>query len=155
MFTLRATARIRQPDGKLSDLRRTVGALVKFYFPGNHRKEARRIRSGALVRPGMSATDRAKPKPTSVAGRGPAEPPHCRSGGAPWRSAPDFGIAIGERNLEAAIVRARPSGATLDRNDDHPDFRNRPAAEWGAELLQVCHRGGRDSSGGHGAAAPQ
>jgi len=35
MFTLRATARLRQPDGKLSDLRRTVAALVKFYFPGN------------------------------------------------------------------------------------------------------------------------
>jgi general secretion pathway protein K len=35
MFTLRATARLRQPDGKLSDLRRTVGALVKIYFPGN------------------------------------------------------------------------------------------------------------------------
>lgn len=35
MFTLRATARLRQPDGKLSDLRRTVAALVKFYFAGN------------------------------------------------------------------------------------------------------------------------
>ena len=35
MFTLRATARLRQPDGKLSDLRRTVGALVKFFFAGN------------------------------------------------------------------------------------------------------------------------
>jgi general secretion pathway protein K len=35
MYTLRATARLRQPDGKLSDLRRTVGALVKFYYPGN------------------------------------------------------------------------------------------------------------------------
>jgi general secretion pathway protein K len=35
MFTLRATARLRQPNGKLSDLRRTVGALVKFNFPGN------------------------------------------------------------------------------------------------------------------------
>jgi general secretion pathway protein K len=35
MFTLRATARLRQPGGKLSDLRRTVGALVKFYFSGN------------------------------------------------------------------------------------------------------------------------
>jgi len=35
MFTLRATARLRQPDGKLSDLRRTVGALVKIYFPAN------------------------------------------------------------------------------------------------------------------------
>ncbi|HEX4134242.1 MAG TPA: hypothetical protein VHY84_06440 [Bryobacteraceae bacterium] len=35
MFTLRATARLRQPDGKLSNLRRTVGALVKIHFPGN------------------------------------------------------------------------------------------------------------------------
>jgi general secretion pathway protein K len=35
MFTLRATARMRQPDGKLSDLRRTVAALVKFNFAGN------------------------------------------------------------------------------------------------------------------------
>jgi general secretion pathway protein K len=39
MFTLRATARLRQPDGKLSDLRRTVGALVKFYFPGNQQNK--------------------------------------------------------------------------------------------------------------------
>lgn len=29
MYTLRATARLRQPDGRLSDLRRTVAALVK------------------------------------------------------------------------------------------------------------------------------
>jgi general secretion pathway protein K len=35
MFTLRATARLRRPDGTLSDLRRTVAALVKFYFAGN------------------------------------------------------------------------------------------------------------------------
>jgi general secretion pathway protein K len=35
MFTLRATARLRRPDGKLSDLRRTVGALVKFYSPAD------------------------------------------------------------------------------------------------------------------------
>lgn len=35
MFTLRATARLRQPDGKLSDMRRTTGALVKFNFPGS------------------------------------------------------------------------------------------------------------------------
>ncbi|MGA2716305.1 MAG: hypothetical protein ABSG41_24680 [Bryobacteraceae bacterium] len=38
MFTLRATARMRQPDGKLSDLRRTVAALVKFNFAGNIEK---------------------------------------------------------------------------------------------------------------------
>ena len=35
MFTLRATARLKQPDGKLSDLRRTVAALVQLNFPGN------------------------------------------------------------------------------------------------------------------------
>ena len=35
MFTLRATARMKQADGKLSDLRRTVGALIKFWNPGN------------------------------------------------------------------------------------------------------------------------
>ncbi len=39
MFTLRATARMRQPDGRLSDLRRTVGALVKFYLPNNTGKK--------------------------------------------------------------------------------------------------------------------
>lgn len=35
MFTLRATARLREPGGRLSDMRRTVGALVKFFYPGN------------------------------------------------------------------------------------------------------------------------
>ncbi len=35
MYTLRATARLRQPDGKLSDMRRTVAALVKFFRAGN------------------------------------------------------------------------------------------------------------------------
>jgi hypothetical protein len=38
MYTLRATARMRQPDGRLSDLRRTVAALVKFYLPNNTQK---------------------------------------------------------------------------------------------------------------------
>jgi general secretion pathway protein K len=40
MFTLRATARLKQPDGKLSDLRRTVAALVQFTFPGNVKNKA-------------------------------------------------------------------------------------------------------------------
>jgi general secretion pathway protein K len=35
ILTLRATARLRQPDGKLSDMRRTVAAVVKFNLPGN------------------------------------------------------------------------------------------------------------------------
>jgi Tfp pilus assembly protein PilN len=56
-----------------------------------------------------------------------------------WRRALAFGtglgIAIGERDLEAAIVRARPSGPTLIATTTIHDFRNRPAAEWGAELL--------------------
>ncbi len=39
MFTLRATARLKQADGKLSDLRRTLAALVQFNFPGNRRKK--------------------------------------------------------------------------------------------------------------------
>lgn len=39
MFTLRATARLKLPDGKLSDLRRTVAALVQFSFPGNQKNK--------------------------------------------------------------------------------------------------------------------
>ena len=35
MFTLRASARMKRPDGSLSDMRRTAGALVRFTFPGN------------------------------------------------------------------------------------------------------------------------
>jgi general secretion pathway protein K len=35
IYTLRATARLKLPGGGLSDLRRSVGALVKFNFPGN------------------------------------------------------------------------------------------------------------------------
>jgi general secretion pathway protein K len=35
ILTLRATARLRTSDGKLSDMRRTVATLVKFYFSGN------------------------------------------------------------------------------------------------------------------------
>ncbi len=38
MYTLRATARMRTPDGKLSDLRRTTAALVKMNYPGNREK---------------------------------------------------------------------------------------------------------------------
>ncbi len=34
IFTLRATARVRRQDGQLSDMRRTVAALVKFFGYG-------------------------------------------------------------------------------------------------------------------------
>jgi general secretion pathway protein K len=37
IYTLRATAQLRRPDGKLSDLRRTVAALVRINFPGNRK----------------------------------------------------------------------------------------------------------------------
>jgi general secretion pathway protein K len=40
IFTLRATARMKRPDGSLSDMRRTTGALVKFNFPGNRENKA-------------------------------------------------------------------------------------------------------------------
>jgi Tfp pilus assembly protein PilN len=63
-----------------------------------------------------------------------------------WRRAlvfgTGFGIAIGERNLEAAIVRARPSGVTPIATATIHDFRNRPAAEWGAELLRFVTAAG-------------
>jgi Tfp pilus assembly protein PilN len=63
-----------------------------------------------------------------------------------WRRVPafgtGFGIAIGERDLEAAIVRARPSGATPVATTTIRDFRNRPAAEWGAELLRFVAAAG-------------
>jgi len=65
-----------------------------------------------------------------------------------WRRAlvfgTGFGIAIGERNLEVAIVRARPSGATLVAATTVTDFRNRPAAEWGAELLRFLAAAGEN-----------
>jgi len=35
ILTIRATARLLQPDGKLSDLRRTVAAVVKYMQPGS------------------------------------------------------------------------------------------------------------------------
>jgi general secretion pathway protein K len=37
LYTFRATARLRDASGKLSDMRRTVAALIKFYFAGNTR----------------------------------------------------------------------------------------------------------------------
>ena len=69
-----------------------------------------------------------------------------------WRRAlafgTGFGIAIGERHLEAAIVRARPAGPALIATTAIHDFRDRPAAEWGAELLKFV-----DAAGGKGLAA--
>jgi Tfp pilus assembly protein PilN len=53
-----------------------------------------------------------------------------------------FGIAIGARDLEAAAVRARPSGPVILGGVRVEDFRARPAAEWGAELTRFLERAG-------------
>ena len=53
-----------------------------------------------------------------------------------------FGIAIGVRDLEVAIARARPGGATLIATTTIRDFRNRPAAVWGAELERFVSAAG-------------
>ena len=92
----------------------------------------------------MSATGfEVTPSQTGTAS-GPANPAMLPA----WRRAivfgTGFGIAIGERNLEAAIVRARPSGATLTAEATIGDFRSRPAAEWGAELLKVLAAAGEN-----------
>ncbi len=69
--------------------------------------------------------------------------------GAPapaWQRALVFGtglgIALGDRNMEAAIVRARPSGAALAGTTTIAEFRSRPAAEWGAELMRFVAAAG-------------
>lgn len=63
-----------------------------------------------------------------------------------WQRALAFGtglgIAILDRNIEAVIVRARPSGATLAATTTIADFRSRPAAEWGAELTRFVATAG-------------
>jgi Tfp pilus assembly protein PilN len=43
------------------------------------------------------------------------------------------GIEIGERDMHAAIVRARPSGATVAATLRIADFRTRPPKDWGSE----------------------
>jgi Tfp pilus assembly protein PilN len=48
-----------------------------------------------------------------------------------------FGIAIGARNLDVAVVRSRPSGPAVVASATIADFRARPAAEWSAELRRV------------------
>ncbi len=81
----------------------------------------------------MSATS-FETAPTAAASTAPA------SALPAWRRATlfgtGFGIAIGDRNLDVAIVRARPSGATLVAATTIADFRGRPAAQWGAELAK-------------------
>ncbi len=63
-----------------------------------------------------------------------------------WRRALVFGsglgIAIGERDLEVAIVRSRPAGPTQATTVSIADFRSRPAAEWGSEVSRFVAQAG-------------
>ncbi|MGI8991770.1 MAG: hypothetical protein ACR2I2_19595 [Bryobacteraceae bacterium] len=70
-----------------------------------------------------------------------------RAPGAPaWRKALAFGTSCGivvrENSLEAAIARVRPSGAAVVASISLPDFRNRPASEWGAEFQSFLEENG-------------
>ncbi|HVV46214.1 MAG TPA: PilN domain-containing protein [Bryobacteraceae bacterium] len=47
-----------------------------------------------------------------------------------------FGIAVAGANLEAVIVRSRPSGSVVVASTVIAGFSSRPAAEWGSELLR-------------------
>ncbi|HWE48239.1 MAG TPA: PilN domain-containing protein [Bryobacteraceae bacterium] len=64
-----------------------------------------------------------------------------------WRHALLFGtglgIAMGARDLNVVLVRTRPSGPTLLAETTIPDFRTRPAAEWGSELLRFLAASGQ------------
>ncbi|HKD07626.1 MAG TPA: PilN domain-containing protein [Bryobacteraceae bacterium] len=53
-----------------------------------------------------------------------------------------FGIAIGAQRLDLAIVRSRAKGPKLVASGAIEDFRSRPAAEWGAEVVRFLHSAG-------------
>ncbi len=53
-----------------------------------------------------------------------------------------FGIAVTNADLEAVIVRSRPSGSVVVASAVIGNFAARPAAEWGAELLQFLASAG-------------
>lgn len=80
----------------------------------------------------MTAPERIEPSPAlTVAARS----------GVRWRRVLLFGdglgLAISGRNLEVAVVRLRPGGASLLAATSIVDFRNRPAADWGAEISRI------------------
>ncbi|HWF10776.1 MAG TPA: PilN domain-containing protein [Bryobacteraceae bacterium] len=86
----------------------------------------------------MTASTETAPAPTSTSSAAVPQPF--------WRRALAFGaglgIAIGDRHLDVAIVRARPSGATLLATTTIHDFHTRPAAEWGAEFQKFVTAAG-------------
>lgn len=52
------------------------------------------------------------------------------------------GIRLGKTDLEALIVRVRPGGASILAAASIEGFRERPAAEWGAEYSRFLTRNG-------------
>jgi Tfp pilus assembly protein PilN len=56
-----------------------------------------------------------------------------------------FGIAIGAQRLDLAIVRSRAKGPRLVAARSIEDFRSRPAAEWGAEVMEFLASAGERS----------
>jgi Tfp pilus assembly protein PilN len=52
------------------------------------------------------------------------------------------GIVIGERDLEVCLVRVRPGGARILALRRIENFRERPAAEWGAEYAKLLSESG-------------
>jgi Tfp pilus assembly protein PilN len=53
-----------------------------------------------------------------------------------------FGIAIGAQRLDLAIVKARAGGPKVVTVGAIEDFRSRPAAEWGAEVVRFLDAAG-------------
>lgn len=53
-----------------------------------------------------------------------------------------FGVAIAGNNLEAVIVRSRPSGSAIVASTAVTGFASRPASDWGAELLRFLAAAG-------------
>lgn len=53
-----------------------------------------------------------------------------------------FGVAVANGDLDVAVVRSRPSGSTVVASTVVRSFATRPAADWGAELLQFLASAG-------------
>src|ERR1019366_7285226 len=53
-----------------------------------------------------------------------------------------LGVAIGEHDLQTAIVSSRPAGPTRFAATSVADFRNRPAAQWGGEVAAFVKQAG-------------
>jgi Tfp pilus assembly protein PilN len=66
--------------------------------------------------------------------------------GADWTKYLAFGtsagIAIGDSNLEVALVRARPNGITVAAQATISDYRHRTPAEWGREFRDFLIKNG-------------